>query len=183
MRNLIIGFVGYKESGKTTACKMLAKHLSNVVFHNFKDGLVAEMKENLPDVLNSLSTQYNMSIDDLFVVKPPIMRALMQNYGTEVRRGDDTEYWVNKWVAGLNELDDIVLVDDVRFFNEAEAIKDRGGILIHLYRGDLVNNKDKHISEVEQEMIKCDYQIVTCLDEVAKLESKLLGVVNDLKLV
>lgn len=110
------------------------------------------------------------------------MRELMQNYGTEVRRNDDVDYWVKKWESGLDDFDDIVLVDDVRFLNEAETIKNKGGILIRLYRGDLVNT-DRHSSEIEQEMIDCNYRIVTCLGEVSKLESELLKIVKGLKLI
>ena len=33
----------------------------------------------------------------VYVTKPKIVRELLQEYGTEVRRGDDPDYWVKAW--------------------------------------------------------------------------------------
>lgn len=168
----IIGFIGYKNSGKTTACNIIKSHEDGVVVqHNFKDGLIRELKQNFPKLLQVLSDVYNMAIDELFIVKPPAVRALMQEYGTEVRRNDDQNYWVDEWLDNL-PTDGMVLVDDVRFGNEAYAIKSSGGILIRLVRKDMVN-LDTHKSEVEQDSLVADYTIVSKWGEQDKLEKEL----------
>lgn len=180
----IIGFVGFKQVGKSTAAKYL-EETYGFVRHNFKDALVAEIKQNFPDLLeeilkaeNYLGTEYgydteiykDLSIDGLFKYKPKLMRALMVNYGTEVRRKDNKDYWVNRWQDGI--INDVwkdgeeirlskaklLVTDDVRFRNEAEAIKRHEGIIIHLVRPDITTGGD-HKSETEQLEIEADYTI------------------------
>lgn len=154
---MIIGLIGFKQVGKSTA----AKHLEGRGFIriNMKDALVAELRKNFPDLLRELSQAYHMDVDKLFENKPPAMRALMQNYGTEVRRADKDSYWTDQWElsAGNSENRNIV-VDDVRFINEAEAVRRQGGILIRLTRPDITDG-GTHSSETEQLSIVADHTI------------------------
>jgi hypothetical protein len=78
----------------------------------------------------------------------------MQNYGTEVRRRDNPDYWTKQWCANLPE--GLIVVDDVRFLNEAEAVKKMGGIIVRLTRPD-IKNGGNHQSETEQRQIGYDY--------------------------
>lgn len=176
---MIVGFVGLMGTGKTTACNILKKHWGEGVVHlNFKDGLVAEMKERVPDVLNELAFIYDRSVDELFATKPPAMRALMQNYGTEVRRRDDNNYWVSKWQESARETEKNIVCDDVRFLNEADAVERFArGILIRLERTDIVHT-GTHQSETEQAEIVVDYTIVLGEGELDKLEKELLTIVR-----
>lgn len=176
---IVIGLIGYKGVGKTTACNLIKKNFShlNIVQHNFKDALIAELKQNFPNLLEELRLIYKCeTIDELFIVKPPAVRYLMQHYGTEVRRGDNPKYWTLLWIENMPTAD-IVLVDDVRFMNEANAVKSKDGILVRLVRGDLIND-DRHASEIEQESIVTDRTIVTCIDEISKLEKHLASIVE-----
>lgn len=176
---MIIGFVGLMGTGKTTACNILKKYWGEDVEHiNFKDGLVAEMRERVPDLLNELAFVYDRSVDELFATKPPAMRALMQNYGTEIRRRDDYNYWVSKWQESVRKTDKNVVCDDVRFLNEADAVERFArGILIRLERTDIVHTGN-HPSETEQSEIVVDYTIVLGEGELDKLEKSLLEIVR-----
>jgi len=151
----IIGLVGFKQVGKSTAAKYLEDKYG-FTRHNFKDAMVQEIKDNFPDLLKELEYYYNLTIDELFIQKPPLMRALMQNYGTDVRRKDNRNYWTQQWVKNL----DIgkTVVDDVRFLNEAEAVKLGGGIIIRLTRSD-IETGGTHASETEQLEIVADHTI------------------------
>lgn len=173
---MIIGFVGLKGSGKTTACNIIKKHIPGVVQHNFKDALVAEIKRNFPDLLNELSNIYQMDINDLFKFKPPAMRYLMQNYGTEVRRGDIESYWIMQWLEKLPN-GGTILVDDVRFLNEANTLRMYGGEIIRLVREDMMST-DNHQSEIEQDLIVTNYVIKTKEGEEDLLEKKLVAFLN-----
>lgn len=172
--NKIIGFVGFKQVGKSTAARYL-EETHGFVRHNFKDALVAELKENFPDLLVSIMETENdmrgylndvgiptkeLCFEDLFTEKPPLVRTLMQNYGTEVRRKDKDSYWTDKWVTKLWKLgsDKDVVVDDVRFLNEASRVKGQGGVLIRLTRADIPTGGN-HPSETEQLEIEADYTI------------------------
>ena len=53
MKEIIIGLTGFKQVGKSTAASHLeTKH--GFSRHNMKDALVAELKQNFPDLLQKL---------------------------------------------------------------------------------------------------------------------------------
>lgn len=182
----IIAFTGKKQVGKSTACAYLEEKYGFTRV-NFKDALIAELKENFPELLEAIvedaKTERSMwmdvshiTIDWLFENKPPLIRTLMQNYGTNVRRKDRDDYWVRRWeetlqtekvtiangliVAGRRIPDNTkVTVDDCRFLNEAAAVKQGNGIIIRLIRTDM-EHTDSHISETEMDSIVPDFTIV-----------------------
>lgn len=154
---MIIGLTGFKGTGKTVASKYLQEKYGFAP-HNFKDELIAEIKRGFPDLLNILSRDSGMSIDEMFIKKPETLRALMQNYGTDVRREDNPDYWVSKWEERLAQLPDNIVTDDVRFLNEAKAVFDRNGIIVRVTRPD-VTSGGSHQSETEQLEIESDFII------------------------
>lgn len=170
---MIIAFTGLAGSGKTTASDYLVQKYGFKKI-NFKDALVAEMKDRLGDTLEQLVQMYYTahgikSVDELFQKKPPVMRALLQNYGTEVRRRDDDNYWVNRWSATIDNCNsENVVVDDCRFLNEAKVVKDYSGTIIRIVRTDITNTGN-HQSEVEQMNINHDYEFVANNGEQEKL--------------
>jgi hypothetical protein len=187
---MLIAFVAPKQSGKTTACTILKDYwgADNVAQVNFKDGLIAEIKEKFPDLLREIALIYghiqegdaltSEIVDDLFISKPPLIRALLQNYGTEVRRGDNDDYWVEKWLSTVGMIaDKHVLCDDVRFLNEADAVDHFDGILIRITRTDL-QSTDTHQSETEQASISCVHEIVLGYGEQDKLKEELIKIVK-----
>jgi len=151
----IIGLVGFKQVGKSTAAKYLESKYG-FTRHNFKDAMVQEIKDNFPNLIEELEIHYNLSTPQLFIQKPPLMRALMVNYGTDVRRKDDPDYWTRQWVKNL--VTQKTVADDVRFLNEAAAVKIEGGIIIRLTRSDIPTGGD-HASETEQLEIVADHTI------------------------
>tara|TARA_R100001143_G_C3348643_1_gene128260 strand:- start:864 stop:1403 length:540 start_codon:yes stop_codon:yes gene_type:complete len=156
---MIIGICGLKQSGKTTVAEYLRNDYGFDRL-NFKDALIDEMKENFPDVLSELADVYNCKVDDLFLEKPPLVRYLLQNYGTEVRRKDDKDYWVRAYGKKIDSINSRrIATDDVRFLNEADAIKNAGGILIRVVNPDVVAD-DMHQSEIEGGEIEVDFTLV-----------------------
>lgn len=165
---MLIGLIGLAGAGKTTVADYLVDNYGYKKL-SFKYALIDELKENFPELLKLWSYQYDMEdIDGLFKVKPEEVRLLMQHYGTEVRRRDDPDYWVNKWHQqfSIHDTGNIV-VDDVRFLNEADRIKMCGGKLIRLEREDLVPGK--HVSEQEQFKIEHDIAFKVGAGEHAEL--------------
>jgi hypothetical protein len=160
---MLIGITGFKQSGKSTAAKYMEEH-HGFVRLNFKDALIEEIKQNFPDLLKEIHHNCYPLVtctDDLFTIKPPLIRTLMQNYGTEVRRREDPKYWIRQWQlknAELHRQGKNVVVDDVRFINEAEAIRFHGGVIVRVFRPDILTGGD-HQSEAEQLQIIPDYAI------------------------
>jgi len=171
---MIVGFIGFQRVGKTTASNYLIEKYG-FVRHNMKDALVAEIKQNFPDLLQQLANEENITIDQLFEMKPPLMRALLQNYGTEVRRRDNDNYWVEQWAKKLTTKDTVV--DDVRFLNEAQMVRNYHGILIRLTRPDITTGGE-HKSETEQLEIEADYTIECKPGEHEALYKQLDEIVN-----
>lgn len=153
---MLIAFTGLAGCGKSTAAQYLIDKY-NFTRVNFKTAMIAEIKEKWPDYLKAEAERNECTIDDLFAYKPGTFRQFMQNYGTNVRRVDNPEYWVNKWKEVSQNVTPLV-VDDVRFINEAEAVDDKGGTIIRIIRegqGEAMN----HISEQEMSKIIPDRTI------------------------
>jgi hypothetical protein len=78
-------------------------------------------------------------------VRAPGVRVLLQRFGTDVGRelfGED--FWVEQAFRGLGDED--VVFTDVRFLNEAEAIRERGGVVWQVVRPG-VGAVNGHVSE------------------------------------
>jgi hypothetical protein len=176
---MIIGLTGKARSGKSTCANHLVEG-HGFVRINFKDALVNEMKENLKDTLEKMCQELGefkgepWTIERLFDEKPPIMRALMQNYGTDIRRKDKDSYWTDRWnkaVAEAIEAGDDIVVDDVRFKNEADAVKLQGGNLVRVIRkGSEPTDNPTHISETEMDEIEVTHNISCITGDVVGLQ-------------
>lgn len=59
---------------------------------------------------------------------------LLQWWGTDFRRAQTPNYWVEKTFASIPKNADVVLISDVRFPNEADAVKQWGGYTINVQR-------------------------------------------------
>ena len=180
---MIIGLVGFKEVGKSTA----AEHLREMYCFeriNFKDGMLAQMLINFPDFIPAFCRLMDKHYWDgrawtfgrLNQEKPEAWRAFMVNFGTDLWRQIDNNIWVDKWGEKVQEYN-MVVADDVRFLNEAEKLKQMGGILIRLTRPD-VTTGGNHKSETEQNQIVADYTINVNVGDHAGLYAMLNQIID-----
>lgn len=120
-------------------------------------------------------------------------RKALQNYGTEAHReifGDDFwvdqllplgsydesgnhPLWTDKWGPG----NDICIVTDARFPNEAARIKRLGGLVIRIYRPALEKDGDLHASEQDLPRKLVDIDIYN-KDTRKKLKSIVFGMMD-----
>jgi len=151
----IIALTGKKRHGKTTTADYLEQYFlskgKTVERIPFKKALIAKMKIELKDTLEQLSELYQMSIETLFNVKPPVMRALMINYGTEIYRSKDKDYWAKEAEIAISKSKaDIVIVDDLRFKNEFNLMTHLGADIYRLVREGFEEAVTAdHISEID----------------------------------
>jgi phosphomevalonate kinase len=129
-----LGLAGKAGAGKDYVCELIqgiyAAHGLRAERVAFADGLKQDIEETLG--LNRGTCQ---SIPVLRQ-KPytPEVRALLQWWGTELRRSQDEDYWVKKGMEMIERSTaDLVIVTDVRFANEAEIIRDHGGIVAEVF--------------------------------------------------
>jgi len=149
----IIGFVGYKGVGKTT----LAKSIPNAQIVSFAEPLYGMVSALLDIPVKDLSVDKNMDIRDLVRSEHvKTVRDLMEYLGTTLIRNQlDLDVFVRAAIRKAKKSKKgYVIFDDVRFLNEALAIKQEGGALIRVHRTN--DNASLSIAESEIELIKCD---------------------------
>lgn len=88
------------------------------------------------------------------------IRGLLQRLGDGNRRIDPDVWWrpVLADAARLRSTGVDVVISDVRYRNEAEAIRAAGGTLVRVLRPGAVYD-DLHVSEVELDNFPCDHVI------------------------
>jgi len=149
--------------------KDIASHLTGIDVEEFED---QEFKKTLlgpewgtveHNPLNNIPIFEDVHFNRLMSV-----RDFLQKLGTDaLRTGLHTNVWVNALMADYKLIeygDDEQghypnwIITDVRFPNEAQAIKDKGGIIIRVDRtgGKPINN---HLSEIGLDGWKFDYKI------------------------
>lgn len=147
--NVVIGIAGRIGAGKDVVASFLdEKHGFQVL--RFSAPLKEEVKDRLSRTVLAiahLGGHYCLakeSVDEfldrlLNVMKPKGVRELLQEYGTEVRRADDPDYWTKAWMRAYDRLSPprTVVVPDVRFPNEASTIRKLGGLVIRIERPSL----------------------------------------------
>lgn len=174
MSNLI-GLAGFKESGKDAVAALLkmvgytrfafADEVRREVVNSFVDGYEVPL---MPDhIWQAWLTCANADLigDDMIYTKPmPVWgRQVLQWWGSEYRREQDSQYWVDKINNTICGLDLPAVISDVRFLNEASWIKKATldsktiGLLWRVERPGC--KSDGHVSETELLDIPVDYVI------------------------
>jgi hypothetical protein len=121
MRRLI-GLTGSMGSGKSTVAALINGKANRVV-HTFK------FAQALYDMQEFIYRRAGMT--------PVKDRKLLQWLGTDWGRSIDPSIWINIWKKDVSKaLEDsptsLIVCDDVRFDNEAEAVQAMGGIVVRV---------------------------------------------------
>lgn len=153
MSDLLIGLCGRKGSGKSYVAESM-KLTRGAKIIRFADTLKDMMR-----VMGFTEDQINGDLKEVGCVllngKTP--RYAMQTLGTEWGRDLLHEnIWVNMLVAKANKESGIVVVDDVRFPNEIEAIHANGGVVAWVERASIYEGEDQHSSETSVSPEDCD---------------------------
>jgi hypothetical protein len=149
MRQLLIGLAGLARTGKTTA----ANHLVSV--HGFQSYAFADpLREGLMNIFNLSPCDFDGDRKEQpigWLGRSP--RELMQSLGTEWGRNlVHPELWLLLAEQNLEFLGQIhdtatgFVISDLRFENEADFVRKRGGIVIHVLRPD-ATEVNPHVSE------------------------------------
>jgi hypothetical protein len=158
----LVGLTGKARCGKDTVGAILYDEF-DVVPYGFADPL----KEAAAILLNRpVCHVYGDHDFDREAVMPEwgfSMRHFLQKLGTEAVRGVfGLDFWVKRLLIEINKIDADVVVTDVRFENEARAIRRRGGVIWHIERSDpsvLDETAQAHASEAGVEFQRGDVRI------------------------
>ena len=164
--------------------------------YGFAEALKVEVLERFRDVLDVVAREtYGSGIDHIERarealvrdLKPSVVRALLQNYGTEVRRRDDPQYWVDMLHTQILHRDrpTRAVVTDVRFRNEAAWVHGVGGLLVRVDRGAPEQGSvSAHTSERDlAEYLGWDYILKNdgTLDDLSAAVDRMVGLLLSLR--
>ena len=143
---MIVGFVGLIGSGKDTAADILVDNFGfkRDSFANTLKDAVANIFHWDRDMLQGQTAEsraWREEVDDWWAERLGIPhltpRWVLQFFGTDVCRDNfSNDIWVASLERKLMQSKDNIVISDVRFPNEIHAIKDAGGVIIRLQRGD-----------------------------------------------
>jgi hypothetical protein len=171
----VIGFAGLPGSGKDTAADMIRDHgPSGEPRH--KRPFAGPLKEAAAQMFGFSATQLHGPSAERDKVDPRLgftPRKALELLGTEVARGLDSEYWLKAWRKSLPERG-VVVVPDVRFQNEVDAIHAMGGKVYWIERD--ANAKPSAHASQQLGTRHCDHFIANCSDlKALRRELEALG--------
>lgn len=179
----IIGFAGRKRSGKGLLTEVIKSEEKNVVVITVANYLkllccdilgidldtLNERKDNgytfeiYPDEkwFNIIHKKTNISLDaiknEISNIKFINIRQMLQVIGTDLIRKYNNDWHINSMIDDINSYSDdyVIAVDDVRFPNEVQAIKNMGGEVFFIIRPNWFYDISNHISETS--LTWCDF--------------------------
>lgn len=160
MSQIIIGISGKKRHGKDHACAVLKTK-------GWEDSVDVRRLAFADALKQELASACGVSVEFIELNKPSF-RLGLQWWGTEFRRGHcGDDYWLRRMdEALLTTTSAVVVVPDVRFVNEADWVKSRGGVVVRINRtADVPGTKDAHLSETALDDYEFDYVLENNMTE------------------
>lgn len=152
---MIIGICGFIGSGKDT----IADYLVNI--HEFRrESFANSLKDSVAAVFGwdrtmlegrtKQAREWREEVDPWWAERlamPTLTpRWVLQYWGTEVcRKGFHDDIWIAALENKLRQTKDNIVISDVRFPNEIQSIKNAGGMIIWVKRGELPDWYDSAI--------------------------------------
>ena len=143
---IVLGLTGKMMAGKTAFANILEKHFG------FK-------RVAFGDILKDMVVEAGLLTRKQVKEKDDYSRFILQRVGTEIIRRVDPDYFVKQMRNRItNEWKKVprLVIDDIRFVNEAQLCRMFSGIVAVVHRPELeqVNPLTQHLSEQEQRKIE-----------------------------
>lgn len=161
MTRPIIGLLGKKRAGKDTVAARLVQEFG-FVRYAFADPLKEAALDTDP-LIPIWGGAHRLSV----VVRVlgwerakecGEVRRYLQAFGLSMRERVDPEIWLRSTMTRVAEEVSPVVITDVRFPNEADAIEGAGGVLVRIHRSS-ADHKDAHVSETALGERLCSFHI------------------------
>ena len=174
---MIIGLSGYARSGKDTVAKYLVES------HGFKRVAFADAIRNMlldvnPYIGFGPSNSSHTTLADLVAAvgwegakEHYEVRRLLQDLGVSARQYIGEDVWIKAALRTPSSGENIVITD-VRFTNEADAIKKLGGRIWRIIRPG-VEAVNQHISETQMTAYPFD-ELINNDGDIRRLENEVL---------
>lgn len=131
----VIGISGKIGTGKSSVAEAIGFERKS--FASF-------LREEVGDFVGKSPEWVRTHKDELFSLSPVVgerlqtdkatltVREILQRWGTDYRRAQDPDYWVKQMRAFASSRTEPLVIDDVRFPNEAELVHELGGLLVRI---------------------------------------------------
>jgi len=121
-----------------------------------------------------------VTVDYEWLNRPRSPRQILQWWGTEYRRGQRADYWLRKMADAIRGHIQIegrrrFIITDCRFENEASQIRQMGGVVWQVVRGDLQSVEGGHASQTDGSKL----QPSVVIDNSSTLHSLREGVLGE----
>lgn len=178
----LIGLTGNAGVGKTVTANAMVRELVSYSRLATCRAFAAPLKEALIQLTGLPPAHFyeqglkETPIDGLGITP----RKMMQLFGTEfVREMVHQDFWLWRMQQTLTEYKAyVVIIDDVRFENEAGFVRDNGGVVVHLRR-DYKKSDEVMQHKSEQKLTVHKNDIV--LDVVADVETTAHSILKEIK--
>jgi hypothetical protein len=132
MAGMIVGISGFARSGKDTSAEILVNEFGFKRMA-FADALKYDLREMIWQSLDRIGEDVK-SYDELVATQKEKARPLMVEYG-RIMRELYPEYWIRRLFCDMfNGTGTRFVIPDVRYKNEAEKIRELGGVVIGVMR-------------------------------------------------
>ena len=144
--SILIGLSGKKGSGKSTAAKfLLDKGFTELSFAEpLKRGSARFLQISDYSIMNADSYEKELKVPGFTFT----YREFLQKVGTFIRNEFSEDHWcklLDDRLVLKEHFKSNIVVSDIRFDNEFDTIKNRGGIMVMIVNDNCLN--DDHISE------------------------------------
>lgn len=154
---IYVALVGPKGCGKTTIARELVRQYGEpkAAVLSFADPLrkMVEVGLGIPQSVMTDAVQKEIIIPKYNASPRKILQTLGTEWGRELI---DNNIWVNAWRTKAMDMTlkgvELIVVDDLRFHNEADVIKAIGGVVIRVERSSVKYGSDNHASECSSDI-------------------------------
>ena len=165
MGALIIGITGTKGAGKDTLASSLIRMGGKRGVDVRRVAFADKLKEICADLfgLTHLQLHGDMASKEAIDARWGMSaREILQKMGTEVGRSVHPDVWIRYVMRQIEDHPDAIwVISDVRFENEAAAIREVGGIIVRIERPSQGSAEFAgHASEVEGNRIAANHTIM-----------------------
>ena len=189
---MIIGISGKAESGKDTAAEMLEVIYGNPEitfddycsknYNRFANVNTVHFADTLKEATQTLlhvgawETNTQKGKKTTITWLGMTVREFLQKFGTCVRESIDNLFWIKETFASIDGWENAIIAD-VRFPEEIQAIKEKGGIILRLERDGA--GAGNHISETAldnyndwDEVIDNNFSLLLLFDQLKQFAKK-----------